>query len=76
MEALRTGLGEANVAQDQYYGHSLIIGAAAAAKGMEDSLIKMLGKWESVATSRFRGSNWQVILDTSVTIIVGVHTLL
>ena len=50
MEALRNGLEEANVPQDQYCGHSLRIGAAttAAAKGLEDSIIKTLGRWESV----------------------------
>jgi hypothetical protein len=51
VEALRTALGEANVPQDQYCGHSLRIGAAttAAAKGMDGSIIKTLGRWESVA---------------------------
>ena len=44
VEALRTGLEEANVPQDQYCGHSLRIGAAntAAAKGLEDFIIKTL----------------------------------
>ena len=46
-EALeRAGLDQAN-----YCGHSFRIGAAttAAAKGMEDSLIKTLGRWRSLA---------------------------
>ena len=51
VEALRTGLEKVNVPQDQYCGHILRIGAAttAAAKGLEDSIIKTLGRWESVA---------------------------
>ena len=50
VEALRTGLEEAKVPQDQYRGHSQRIRAAttAAAKGLEDSIIKTLGRWESV----------------------------
>lgn len=68
VEALRTGLGEADVAKDQYSGHSLRIGAATTVvvKGMKGSIIKTLWRWESVAyynTSRFRYGNWQVILD-------------
>ena len=68
VEALRTGLGEADVAKDQYSGHSLRIGAATtvAVKRMKGSIIKTLWRWESVAyynMSRFRYGNWQVILD-------------
>ena len=38
------------MAQDQYCGYSLRIAATtASAKGMEDSIIKTLGRWESVA---------------------------
>ena len=46
-EALRT----AGVDESRYNGHSFRIGAAttAAARGIEDCVIKMLGRWESTA---------------------------
>ena len=56
--------------QDQYCGRSLRIGAAttAAAKGLEDSIIKTLGRWESVAYLQYvkiprQQLAGQVILD-------------
>ena len=51
VEAVRDGLHKAGIDQDKYCGHSFRIGAAttAAAKGIEDSLIKTLGRWESLA---------------------------
>ena len=51
VEAVRKGLRMAGMEQDKYCGHSFRIGAAttAAAKGIEDSLIKTLGRWESLA---------------------------
>ena len=51
VEAVRDGLQKAGIDQSKYCGHSFRIGAAttAAARGIEDSLIKTLGRWESLA---------------------------
>ena len=48
---VREALASAGVDQERYCGHSFRIGAAttAAARGIEDSIIKTLGRWESVA---------------------------
>ena len=47
---VRTALSSVGVDQQIYCGHSFRIGAAttAAARGIEDSVIKTLGRWESV----------------------------
>ena len=49
--AVRSALKEGGVDQSKFCTHSFRIGAAtmAAAKGVEDSIIKTLGRWESVA---------------------------
>ena len=49
--AVRDALQSAGVDQSKYCGHSFRIGAAttAASRGMEDSIIKTLGRWESTA---------------------------
>ena len=49
--AVREALGKAGINQDKYSGHSFRIGAAttAASKGLEDSMIKTLGRWRSLA---------------------------
>ena len=44
---LREVLQEAGLHPEKYAGHSFWIGAAAS--GMQDSLIKTMGRWESVA---------------------------
>ena len=50
MTALKEVLQVDGVDQSKYSGHSFRIGAAttAAARGMEDSIIKTLGRWNSV----------------------------
>ena len=51
VKAVRSALDRANINSAQYAGHSFRIGAAttAAQRGMQDSLIKTLGRWESSA---------------------------
>ena len=51
VDRLRAGLLEANIDCSAYCGHSFRIGAAttAAACGIHDATIKMLGRWESGA---------------------------
>ena len=51
VEVVWDALSRVGINQSKYCGHSFRIGAAmtAAAKGVEDSVIKTLGCWESVA---------------------------
>ena len=51
VSVVKEALQKAGIDQSKYNGHSFRIGAAttAAAKGMEDSIIKTLGRWSSVA---------------------------
>ena len=51
VEAVRQALHKAGMDQSEYSGHSFRIGAAtaAAANGLEDSVIKTLGRWRSLA---------------------------
>lgn len=51
VEEVRLALGKAGVDPSKYCGHSFRIGAAttAAERGMEDSVIKTLGRWRSLA---------------------------
>ena len=51
VDRVRKALKEAGMDADKFSGHSFRIGAAstAAARGVEDSLIKTLGRWESSA---------------------------
>ena len=55
VEIVRDGLRAAGIDQDKYCGHSFRIGAAttAAAKGLEDSIIKTLDRWESLAYLKY-----------------------
>lgn len=51
VEAVRSALEKAGIDQSKCCGHSYRIGAAtvAAEKGMEESMIKILGRWDSLA---------------------------
>ena len=53
--AVRLALQHAGMNASQYSGHSFRIGAAttAAQVGIEDSVVKMLGRWESSAYQRY-----------------------
>ena len=55
VEAVRSTLLSAGVDHQKYYGHSFRIGMAttAAARSVEDSVIKTLGRWESVAYPQY-----------------------
>ena len=51
VDALRDALKRTGLDEQKYCSHTFRIGAAttAASKGMEDCIIKTLGRWESVA---------------------------
>ena len=55
MTGVREALTVAGVEAKNYAGHSFRIGAAttAAQKGLQDSLIKTLGRWESAAYTSY-----------------------
>ena len=55
VNAVQDGLKKAGIDQKNYSGHSFQIGAAttAAMKGIDDSIIKTLGRWESLAYLRY-----------------------
>ena len=55
VDLVRDGLEKAGVDQSKYCGHSFRIGAAttAAKKGIEDCIIKTLGRWESLADLQY-----------------------
>ncbi len=55
VDKLRSALTSAGIDCRRFSGHSFRIGAAttAAAKGIQDATIKMLGRWESTAYQRY-----------------------
>ena len=71
---LRDSLRDVGVSCDKFSGHSFRIGAAttAAACGVEDSLIKTLGRWESAAYQRYIRLPREKLAEVSA--ILGSHT--
>ena len=55
MASMRTALSRAGYTAKDYAGHSFHIGAAttAAERGIQDSLMKTLGRWESSVYTRY-----------------------
>ena len=55
VDAVRQALGQAGISAAGYSAHSFRIGAAttAAQAGIKDSVVKMLGRWESSAYQRY-----------------------
>ena len=66
MAALRSALPRAGIDEKLYSGHSFRIGAAttAARGGIQDSLIKVLGRWQSAA--------YQIYIRTPPEVLRGV----
>ena len=49
MTVVKEALDVAGMESGHYSGHSFRIGAAAAARGLEDSTVRTLGQWKSLA---------------------------
>ena len=66
-QEVRAALSAAGVDQSKYCSHSFRIGAAttAAAKGIEDSVIQTLGRWQSAAYLRYVRIPRQQLTDIS-----------
>ena len=69
--AVRTALTAAGLDCSQYAGHSFRIGAAttAAANGLQDSLIKTLGRWESAAYTVYIRTPREVLCAVSGSLV-------
>ena len=72
--SLRKALSAAGYDERKFAGHSFRIGAAttAAQCGLEDSLIKTLGRWESLAYTRYIRTPPQTLQSVAKTLISGV----
>ena len=69
--SLRRALLEAGIDASKYAGHSFRIGAAttAARCGIQDSLIKTLGRWESAAYTRYVHTSPELLCRVSGTLM-------
>ena len=67
MNHLKEALIAAGVDASKYSGHSFRIGAAttAAACGIQDTLIKTLGRWESEAYTLYIQTPWETLCKVS-----------
>ena len=68
IKRVRMGLDTLGINSRDYAGHSFRIGATtmAAERGVEDSLIKMLGWWQS--------SGYQIYIKTPQEVLAGIST--
>ena len=76
VKRVREALGPSGVSVERYSGHSFRIGAAttAAEVGLEDSLIKTLGRWESSAYLLFVRVPREKLASVSVQLSVQVKS--
>ena len=74
IEKVRAALSVLGYDDTSYAGHSFRIGAAttAAACGIEDSLIKILGRWESSAYQLYVRSSRQTLKSVSKRLVAQV----
>ena len=71
VSAIRRALSSASIDTTGFSGHSFRIGAAstAALVGVEDSTIKMLGRWESAAYQRYLRTPRETLAAISVRLV-------
>ena len=74
VRGVRAALSEAGYVAKDYAGHSFRIGAAttAAEHGIQDSLIKTLGRWESSAYTRYVRTSPEVLRSVAKTMSLSV----
>ena len=74
VSGMRVALSAAGYAAQDYAGHSFRIGAAttAARCGIQDSLIKTLGRWESTAYTRYIRTSPEILCKVSQTLLTEV----
>ena len=74
MRGVRAALSEAGYMGKDYAGHSFQIGAAttAAEHGIQDSLIKTLGRWESRAYTWYVRTSPEVLRSVAKTMSLSV----
>ena len=68
---VRMALRRAGLDPTRYAGHSFRIGAAmtAAQRGIQDSLIKTLGRWESAAYTVYVRTSWETLSGVAKTLV-------
>ena len=74
MRGVRAALSEAGYVAKDYAGRSYWIGAATttAERGIQDSLIKTMGRWESSAYTRYVRTSPEVLRSVAITMSLSV----
>ena len=75
VKAVRDALQRSGVDSSRYAGHSFRIGAAttAANRGIQDSLIKVLGRWESSAYTLYVRTPRETLCQVAKTLVADKH---